>query len=110
MQKNIILQHNFFVDILLLCCLTFLANIIQQYNMNAITINISPRTFGNIAAAAFASGCDVTSFVRRSAADKAAATRRANAEMQQTPANAEHITPTEDSELAIANGSGLLDL
>lgn len=37
-------------------------------------INITPRTFGNIAASAFANGCDVTSFVIRSAADKAAAT------------------------------------
>lgn len=73
-------------------------------------INITPRTFGNIAASAFANGCDVTSFVIRSAADKAAATRRANAEMQKTPATADHINPSGDSELAIANGSGLLDL
>lgn len=54
--------------------------------------------------------CDITSFLVATVADKAAATRRANAEMQKTPATADNITPSGDSELAIANGSGLLDL
>lgn len=75
------------------------------------TISITPRAFGNIAAAAMSKQCDITTFlISNVAQNKAAATRRANAEMQKTPATAEHIQPTGDSELAIANGSGLLDL
>ena len=35
--------------------------------MNAITIKITPRAFGNIAAAAMAHGCDVTTYLVRTA-------------------------------------------
>lgn len=35
--------------------------------MNAITIKITPRAFGNIAAAAMSHGCDVTTYLVRTA-------------------------------------------
>lgn len=41
--------------------------------MNTATIQITPRAFGNIAAAAMSHGCDVTTFLIRTAAAKKSA-------------------------------------
>ena len=39
----------------------------EKLNMNTATIQITPRAFGNIAAAAMSHGCDVTTYLVRTA-------------------------------------------
>lgn len=79
--------------------------------MNAITINITPRAFGNIAAAAMSHGCDVTTYLVRTAITSA----------PQRPAAAPAITPAaEQPELPLtmpeqpqpkaAPSSGMFDM
>lgn len=54
--------------------------------MNTATIQITPRAFGNIAAAAMSHGCDVTSYLVRTAIAHAGTARRESAMQTSTPA------------------------
>ncbi len=83
--------------------------------MNAITINITPRAFGNIAAAAMSHGCDVTTYLVRTALTSApqraaAATPAAQVTPHQPELPLELPPAPEPPQPAAAPSAGMFDI
>lgn len=78
--------------------------------MTTATIQITPRAFGNIAAAAMSHGCDVTSFLVRHAitAKPAAKPRRQAAAAPQQHQPELPLEPAAPAEQAAAPSTGVL--
>lgn len=80
--------------------------------MNTATIQITPRAFGNIAAAAMSHGCDVTTYLVRTAITSAPQRRRKPAP-QPSPAAEQPelpLTMPEQPQPKAAPSSGMFDI
>ena len=75
--------------------------------MTTATIQITPRAFGNIAAAAMSHGCDVTTYLVRTAITSAP--QRPTAAPATTPAPAPAPAPSAVHQPAAAGSSGMFD-